>query len=583
MKRLRNTSWYAAALVAVSMSSCSKQLDEYNPGGATADAVWSTPQGFVTAVNAAYHAQRYWYGKEDGMFMAETGTDIWMNSGNQPKWQWQISQYNGIAGNVTYNVSTWKNMWIGINQCNAGINRIDKAGFTDLAEKNKRLAELRFLRGFYYWHVVEQWGNVMLRTTETDGFESTAYRSTFKELYELIISDLEFAKDNLPNDWGNAEYSRASKKSAQAMLARAYLTRAYYPDADANACFTKARDIAKDVIANATTYNVSLYPNPAALWSASNNKRNKEALYIISNSATQTAYNYDKDGNKTHQLFIANYSSHPGLKVTKDYGRDGGRLLMPTKFLLELFKAGDKRYDAIFQEQWLNNADTTFQWYDPAKKNFSAFAALNKKDISVYDNKLTIPFKALALWISRTPIPNKSTVNYCAFDMEDMYKADGTVNDLDKAGNFPSLKKFMDPNRTVDVSSQFGSNDIFVIRLAEMYAIAGEAEYKLGNAALAADQFNFIRRRAGAPEVTGTEITTEWILDERAREFCGEWMRFFDLKRMLRGEEWATYIKTRNPNMNLIVPNYWVRPISTGDLNALTNATEFGQNPGYPN
>ncbi|AEV99922.1 hypothetical protein A4D02_25445 [Niastella koreensis] len=568
----------AAALIASAMSSCTKQLDEYNPGGATADAVWSTPQGFVTAVNAAYWAQRYWYGKEDGVFMSETGTDIWINSSNNSGYARQISKYDGIAGSVGYINNTWKNWWIGVNQANAGIGRIDEAGFTDPVEKGKRLGELRFLRAWYYWHIVETWGNTMLRLKETAEFENTATRSTIKDIYDVIIGDLEYAKDNLPNDWG-AEYSRASKKSALGLLARVYLTRGYYPDADATAMFTKARDIAKQLIAN--PMGASLYATPAQLWDPANNKKNKEALYTISNSSVSTTFNFDANGNREHQYFLAGYSTKPGMKQTKDYGRDGGRLLMPTKYLLTLFEPGDKRYDASFQEQWFNNAGK-FTW---TPKNYTTYGKNNGKDSVAMvtggpgGTNQVIDTATLAMWVSRNPIANKSTLNYCAFDLDDIYDGTGKVKDL--FGNFPSFRKFMDPNRSTDVTSQVGFNDIIVIRLAEMYMIAGEAEYKLGNLSAAADQFNVIRNRAGAPAIAGTDINPSWILDERAREFCGEHLRFFDLKRILRGDEWANWIKSKNPDITLVKAPYWVRPISQTELNGLINATEFGQNSGY--
>jgi hypothetical protein len=581
MKKLRNISWGAAALVVASVaSSCSKQLDEYNPGGATADAVWSTPQGFITAVNAAYQSQRYWYGKEDGVFMSETGTDIWINQ-SQQKYANQVSQYNGLAGTVGYINNTWKNWWIGVNQCNAGIGRIDGAGFKDDAEKNKRLAELRFMRAFYYWHIVETWGNVMLRTKEITEYENTATRSTIKEIYDLLLGDLEFAKDYLPNDWG-AEYSRATKKSALGMLARAYLSRAYYPDADATTCFTKARDYANLVIANKSVYGVSLYATPADLWNPANNKKNKESLYTISNSSVTTSYNFDANGNREHQYFLANYSTtRPGLKQTKDYGRDGGRLLMPTRYLLQLFGPGDKRYDASFQEQWFNNSGK-FTW---TPKNFSTYGAYNKKDSTAMvtggpgSTNQVIDTLQLSLWISRNPIANKATVPYAAYDLDDIYDASG--HSKDPNGSYPALKKLMDPLRTTDVTNQYGTNDILVIRLAEMYMIAGEAEYKLGNLGPAADQFNVIRTRAGATTIVGTDITPGWILDERAREFCGEHMRWFDLKRIFRGDEWANYILQRNPDITLVKAYHWLRPISQTELNGLINAIEFGNSPGY--
>ena len=192
---------------------------------------------------------------------------------------------------------------------------------------------------------------------------------------------------------------------------------------------------------------------------------------------------------------------------------------------------------------------------------------------------LTIDSKALSLWISRYPIANKDKVNYCAFDLDDIYDSKGNV--IDQYSNYPALKKLMDPLRTTDVTSQTGFNDILVIRLAEMYAIAGEAEFKLGNSGPAADQFNVLRARAGATAISAANINAMWILDERAREFCGEHLRWFDLKRILRADEWANYIKVNNPNITLIKSTYWVRPISLDEMNGLANALEFRQNPDY--
>lgn len=284
-----------AFALAAGLGACNK-LEEYNPSNATAEAAWITPEGFITVVNAAYAEQRAWYGKEDGIFMSESGTDLWYNR-DKNTYGRQLTQYDGLsAADGNPNKAAWRDLWKTVNITNAGINRINNAGFVNTLEKNRREGELRFMRAFAYWHIVETWGAVMLRTTETNSPELTAVRSTIPELYNLIISDLEFAAEHLPVEW-DKEYSRASKKSALGFLARALLSRAYYSTgAERTEFFTRARDAAKDVINRKAELKTDLMANYADLWKPSNNKTmikaGGEALYVISNSVVPEM-NYD--------------------------------------------------------------------------------------------------------------------------------------------------------------------------------------------------------------------------------------------------------------------------------------------------
>ena len=74
-------------------------------------------------------------------------------------------------------------------------------------------------------------------------------------------------------------------------------------------------------------------------------------------------------------------------------------------------------------------------------------------------------------------------------------------------------------------------------------------------------------------------MTIDFILDERARELCGEWLRWMDLKRTGKLVE---YIKDHNPDVAPNIKDYHIlRPIPSTFLDKLENAAEFGQNPGY--
>ncbi len=578
MKRINNSVCTGLALMFVSCMFSCKNLDEYNPSNPSADAVWNTPQGFVTNVNAAYSEQRSWYGKEDGIFMSESGTDLWYNR-DKNTYAAQLTQYAGFGpttGNP--NKAAWTLLWKSINLCNAGINRINDAGFVDMNERNRREGELRFLRAFYYWHVVETWGGVMLRTEETKAPELTAVRSTVEEFYNLIISDLEFAAANLPlqKDWGN-EYSRASKKSAMGFLARAYLSRAYYASgADRTTFFTKARDVANDLISRKAEFGIDLWASYADLWNPANNKQNKEALYTVSNS-TNSGLNYDDNGNRLFQVFQTPYNGKPGLEQSLAYGFESNRRLMPTATLLDYFDEGrDSRYNVSFQEVWIANKNYT--WTTTDVQTYS-------KDASVVGKQIRSGIDT-AMIISKKIIPDKRMLPYVVFDRDDVYGSDKKIK---TGNNFVTLRKFMDPDRTA-ANSQAGFKDVIVMRLAEMYLISAEAEFQLGNPEKAAEMINVLRTRAAIKspvdytqvmQVSASDINMEFILAERARELCGENIRWFDLKRVFNGDDFVNYIKIKNPDITQVQPFHRLRPIRQEELDALLNGAEFGQNPGY--
>lgn len=576
MKSLKYIFSFSSLLtVSLCLFSCHK-LEENNPSGATADAIYTTPDGFLTLVNACYSDQRGWYGKEDGEFMGEMGTDLWFNK-NKSSYQNELVRYEGLTpSNANSNKSEWKVMWHAINLCNAGINRIGDAGYADATERNQREGELRFLRAWYYWHVVETWGNVALKTTETSGVELTQTRSTIPDIYNLIITDLQFAVANLPVT--TTDRGRATTKAALGLLARVYLSRAYYSTgSEATDFFTKARDAANEVISRQGEFGVSLYADYADVFNPNNNKSNKEALYVITNS-TNTALDYDVNGNRLHMWFLTAYSSKPALQVSLDYDYDKTLYFMPTRALLDFYdETKDARFNSTFQTVWI--ANKTYTWT-------AADAKTNNKLTGVVGKSLTSG-KDTAMVITKGKVSNKTAKTYICYDRDSTYNAaDGTIRD---GNEYPALKKFMDPLTRTSATAQPGFQDIIAIRLAEMYLISAEAEFKLGNPATAATQINVLRTRAAiktpvdqtaAMQVTASDITLDFILDERARELCGEHLRWFDLKRT---HKIIDRIKMYNPDINVanLADKIYLRPIPQTELDALTNGAEFGQNPGY--
>ncbi|MCH5597789.1 RagB/SusD family nutrient uptake outer membrane protein [Niabella ginsengisoli] len=135
----------------ITIVSCTKRLEEYNPSGATTDGLLTTPEGFETAINGAYSYNRSFYGKEEGEALFEAGTDIWAPSGkigntsiagvipNTP-----LTTYNGIlSDNPWIHTNLWQPCYAGINLCNTALSYIDQAQLAP-TRRSSAEAELRF-------------------------------------------------------------------------------------------------------------------------------------------------------------------------------------------------------------------------------------------------------------------------------------------------------------------------------------------------------------------------------------------------------------------------------------------------------
>ena len=584
-----------AVLVLAALSACTKKLDEYNPGNGTANNVWSTPQGFITNVNGAYSYIPFLYGNdENGLFLSEPGTDLWYNY-NKTAYDVDLTQYQNFTSGSNPCKSVWTTLYEGINLCNAGIGRIGGAGFTNPVEMNMRLAELKFLRAFYNWWLVESFGGVVLDTVETTTADLTAERSPVSAFYNVIFSDLKFAIANLPAVAGKNtnvssgmwEFGRATKPAALALMARASLSCAYYGGAGATQYFQQAHDMADSIILNQSQYSVSLYQNYADMWNPTNRlgnsaaKMNQEAIFWASYSTT-TSLDINANGDRTHMWFLTNYSGYtgtaiPGLTISLLYGNDQkNRRFMPTRAMLDFYNDTiDSRFAASFQGLWLCNK--AYTWTAADVKTWG-------KDPSLVGHVMNIGDTAML--ISKYTIPNKAFRPYACFGVDTTYYASGNISSTG-GDHYMVLTKYLDPLTRTGLTTYPGYLDVIIFRLAEEYLVAAEADFQLGNLTEATSMINVLRTRAAIKtpvnhtpdmQVTSSQITLDFILDERARELCGEYMRWFDLKRT---SKLASRIAAYNPDITAFNSNYYLRPVPLAEIQALTNGASFGQNPGY--
>ena len=578
---------YIKFIVALGVISsvCGCSLKEFNPGGTTAEVVFSSEEGINSLVNSAYvYYGSQFYGREDILMLTEGGTDLWINIANSGYGR-QMTKYDGLNSTIGQIRNTWNRFYEIINYCNAGLERIQQVSFKNEAEKKARIGEMSFLRAFSYWHLVEQFGEVDLRTTETKTVELTAHRSSVSALSDLMLADLEVAISNLPIDpIPVTDIGRATLKAAYGLKARIALTRVAYESsvAEKDKYYGLASAAAQYVINHQGQLQTALYETPEQVFKPSNNKNNKEALFTVTHSTINSLNPQPNNPNRLHIWFKAKYSGKAGMVRDLSYGADrnsnsGGMCFMPTRHLLELFdESKDRRYDDWFREKYYLNVDK-YNWSIDDLAAFEKPASLAGTSLNRGD---------LALWFTKKKISkDKRNGSYAIVDIDDIYTGNKVNTNAHFNVHFPTLTKYDDPDLP-EIGSQVGSKDVILMRLAEMYLIASEAEMmrSSGNKTLAKDLINVLRKRAALLGkenemlVAEADLNLDFILEERARELCGEHIRWFDLKRT---HKLVDYVKNYNQDITLMQPYHINRPIPQQFLDVITNPSEFGQNNGY--
>ena len=135
---------------------------------------------------------------------------------------------------------------------------------------------------------------------------------------------------------------------------------------------------------------------------------------------------------------------------------------------------------------------------------------------------------------------------------------------------------------------------LVMYKFSEMFFIAAEAAFKLGDNVKAAAMLNVIRQRASykstntaaqnaaaatALTIVASDVTLDFILDERTREFYGEGLRWWDLTRT---KSLISRVKKYNSEAGAKIQDFHaLRPIPQRQIDAVTSGEKFPQNAGY--
>lgn len=336
-------------------------------------------------------------------------------------------------------------------------------------------AEARFLRALAYYWFMDLFGNPPF-TTEEDGvgkfFPKQIQRA---ELFDYVVSELKAIESILPE--AGTAYPQADKGAVWMLLSRVYLNAEVYTG---TAKWQECKDYADKVI-NSGAY--SLATDYRQNFSADNHyPANPEMIFA-----------WEQDGVNTQgyvgTTFIIESSSDATYLRAEDYHG----LTSNTNW------NGNRA-----RKEFMNIIVDTLATYG---------GAIDMNDVEfsqAADGRVFLKMK------KSLDIPSASSSGDYGVGV---YKFTARNHDGSQAANY---------------NPAFASTDFPIFRLADAYLMRAEALFNMGNADAAVADINMIRERAYGNtngNITSAELTSQFILDERAREFYYEGQRRTDLVR----------------------------------------------------
>ncbi|QNL49264.1 RagB/SusD family nutrient uptake outer membrane protein [Olivibacter sp. SDN3] len=492
-------------LCTFSLSGCKKLLDEDNKGGISNDEFYETAAGYETLIIASYNSLRATFRETPWLLLA--GTDMYQRGrGTGDR---SIQEYEQLFSNDSYVKTYYQNCYSAIQTINMGVFYNDLPDISD-TQRASYLAELRFLRAFYHFLLVEQFGGVFINTEATFEPRMNTPRNTLEECYTFIIAEMEAA---LP-DVGQ-EKARVNQTVVNHYLAKVYLTRGW--DLNQSADFESAKTYADAAIAGR---NISIPFEE--LWSPYN-ENNDEVIFAVQYNVESIAS--VEDGNNQQSLFGPYLG---GAELNHKYM---ATQLYPSWNLHNFYAENDARYDATFM---LTIYDQYFDYYDKDTASIQIRAYYPR----VWGREYT-PADSSA-WAAQHQGRIAGNFRYYPFRYdEEAYRA---FYDADMST--PVIKKFDSP-QTRQIWSQTSSvRDIVLARLAETYFIYAEACIALNDFATAANYVQQVLDRPGNTKdgerlypnidiaTTGSQdAALNAYLIESAKEFAGEYLRWPELRR----------------------------------------------------
>lgn len=468
----------------VIISSCKKSLlDEKPLASLSSEVVLSTKAGFDTYLIGLHQAAREEVNMDDQTYiMNYIGTDIASAAGVEFVFYKDYNSYLNPTTREVVNIWDWaySKMVIRANTVIFYANNPDiQSIWASEAEKNAVIAEARFFRGYVYNLLANTYGDAPIVETIFSRPKTDFVKSTRQKVYEFAQADLEFASKWLPATVAKAKEGRIVKAAADHILSEVYISLGQ---------FDKAITSASLVI--------------------------NSGLYQIMN--TRFGMGKDLPGDVYSDLFLDG-----------NQNRSSGNLESIYVWQIESFTAGGGgtqggnssiRQWGPFLSKIKDPSGASMLVVDSLGRGTGPVRGTNYLLYTIWNSDFNNDMRNSPYNMHRKfYYNNPASPNYFGKQVEQKLDQEDTMRNIYA---YPRKVEGKPWNNT-NTSGRTGK-DIMVFRLAETYLLRAEAYFRKGDPGNAAADINVLRNRALAKPVAASDVTIDYILDERARELVTE-------------------------------------------------------------
>ena len=323
----------SAFILILTLFACSEDyLEKTDPNRLVSDNFYQTETQVAQAINGVYSQLQgiissQWQYNE---FITDNTTLHFnvANRGQGPALEaiefWQI---NSNTPNIT---NLYNSIYGTMVNINTTLARLQEATFDETAVQEFE-GQLKFMRAYYYFHLVQYFGDVIMITEPLESPDEAweFERQPVETVYELILSDLDDAVSFLPTSYPEEETGRVTKGAALSLLGKVYLTRKEYGKA-------------VNTLTEVTNLGYELLPDYADVFDP-NNKNHAEAVFSVQ----------FQGGNELgeHSSFIYTFAPRESVGAVIDFpGQNGGGWNTPSLDMIDAYEDGDLRKEVSLKE-----------------------------------------------------------------------------------------------------------------------------------------------------------------------------------------------------------------------------------------